>query len=631
MTCKKTRFFRAFASLILLIGFFLAPLPAVEETQTAKITNFDELKKAIVQVQEQILATPEDAALHCRLATLLLKKGQYDKAEKSLHKALKIEPNHVKSLFILSNLYRQKYEFLKGLAVLQELKSLAPENIKVQSLKARYAIDSMDFDKAKAIFQRLLEKNPESAQALYGLAEVFYWENKFEESEKFIQKCLSLDPEFSAAFLLQSRIHRLRQENEQWNELGRKAVALSPFDDDARANLANILLRGERKLQEGFEQTKIALKINPYSLIGHSYLGNGWTPVDYTDQELEGDEETIKKIKSLLKEGDEHLLKREFAEADAAFSKVLELMPSNLEAMIGKGTLNYHQKGYDKALKWFFKVLDINPDFGLAHYGLSRSLLRKKDKTNVKFAEIERAFASKDAPEPPFMGDVFINYDQLDPDLQKILRLSVQPLKNYLQTLKTAGSTFYIIPFHKRLWESPHHSGMKGTRTFDLRLWDDVKGCGGIHSTSGEDWEKDVKYLRFNVVAHEFAHQVHSYLTEKQRREIKRLYRKAKKERRTLDFYADFNEWEYFAVGVEAYVSEEKLADQKLAYGHTRKELLERDPDLYNFIEALGKQESTENIMRSNLSIMGLGLSHFSNLVLSFSQYKQTFYAFPEI
>lgn len=594
MTRKNTHFFRVFAFLTLLIGLFLTPLLAVEETQAAKITNFDELKKAIVQVQEQILATPEDAALHCRLAALLLKEGQYDEAEQSLQKALKIEPNHVKSLLILSNLYRRKYEFDKGLEVLQELKSLAPENIKVQFLEARYAIDSLDFNQAKALYQGLLDKDPESAQALHGIAEVYYWEDEYEESEKFIQKCLSLEPEFSAAFLLQSRIHRFRQENEQWNELGQKAVALSPFDDDARANLANILFRGERKLQEGYEQTKIALKINPYSLIGHSYLGNGWTPVDYTEQEIEGDEEAIEQIKSLLKKGDEHLLKRELAEADVAFGKVLELMPSNFKAMIGKGTLNYHLKDYDSALNWFFKVLDIHPDFGLAHYGVSRSLLRKKDKINVKFAEIEKAFALKDAPEPPYLRDVFINYDQLDPDLQKILRLSVQPLKNYLQTLKTAGSTFYLIPFHKLLFESPHHSGMKGTRTFDLRLWDDVKGCGGIHSTSGEDWEKDVKYLRFNVVTHEFAHQVHAYLTEEKRKEVNRLFRKAKKERLTLDFYADFNEWEYFAVGVEAYVSEEKLADQKLAYGHTRKELLERDPDLYNFIEGLRKEDSHE-------------------------------------
>ncbi|UCE20897.1 MAG: tetratricopeptide repeat protein, partial [Candidatus Aminicenantes bacterium] len=142
MTSKNNYFFRIFAALILLVGFFLAPLQAVEEIQTAKITSFDELRTAIVQVQEQILATPEDADLHCQLAALLLKEGRYDDAEQSLQKALQIETNHVKSLLILSNLYRRKYEFFKGLEVLQELKSLFPENEKVQLLEARYTIDS---------------------------------------------------------------------------------------------------------------------------------------------------------------------------------------------------------------------------------------------------------------------------------------------------------------------------------------------------------------------------------------------------------------------------------------------------------------------------------------------------------
>jgi len=194
-------------------------------------------------------------------------------------------------------------------------------------------------------------------------------------------------------------------------------------------------------MEEGYEQTKIALKINPYSYFGHLFLGTGWTPKYYKEQNIEGDEETVKQIKELLKEGDEHLLNQEFNKADVAFSKILELVPSNITALIGKGTLNYHQKKYNDALRWFFKVLDINPDCGLAHHGVCQSLLRLK-------------------------------------------------------------------------------------------------------------------------------------------------------ERKTLDFYADSNEWEYFAVGVEAYVSDEKLADQKLAYGHTRRELLERDPDLYDFIESLSQQES---------------------------------------
>ena len=563
-----------------------------ELVQTSKITSFEELEKAITRAEELVQASPENPALHCQLAELLLLEGKYEEAEHSLDKALKIEPNNVQSLVVLSNLYRRKFEFDKGMKLLEKAKILDPEKAEVLSLEARYAIDRMDFKAAKAAYQDMVEKDPASSEAIYGIAEVFYWEDRFEEADQYIAKCLSLDPVFSPAYQLQSRIHRLRQENDQWRELGRKAVDLSPFDDDARANLANILMRGEGKMEEGYEQYQIALKINPYSLESHSYLGTGWTPKDYKEQIIEGSEETVNQVKALLKEGDEHLLNLDFTGADEAFSKVLDLMPSNIKAMIAKGTLNYHQKKYDASLRWFFKVLDISPGYGLGHYGVFRNLLRKKDRINVKFSEIENNFAAKDTPEPPSIKDVFINYERLNPDLQKILRLSVQPLKHYLKTLKIAGATFYIIPFHKLLWESPYLAGMKGTRTFDLRLWDDVKGCGGFHSTSGEDWEKDVKYQRFNVVAHEFAHQVHSYLTEEQRKEIKRLFLKAKKERKTLDFYADFNEWEYFAVGVEACVSEEKLADQKLGYGHTRRELLEKDLDLYNFIESLDSLES---------------------------------------
>ena len=580
------------ASLTLLLGLIFLPLQAVDKTQAAKITRFEEVDEAIVRLQERILADPENPDLHCGLAEFLLMKGQYDEAEQSLQKALKIEPHHVKSLIVLSNLYRRKIEFEKGLELMQELKSLIPAHFKVRLLEARYAIDRMDFVKAWAIYQSLLQDNPQSPEVVYGIAEVCYWQDRFEQAEEYIAECLSLDPEFSPAYQLQSKIHRLRQENDKWKELGRKAVDLSPFDDDARANLAIILMRGEGQMEEGHEHYRIALKINPYSIESHLYLGTGWNSKDYEDQKLDRDEETVKLIKDLLKKGDEHLLNLELRGADQAFSKVLEFMPTNITALIGKGTLSYHKKDYDTALDWFFKVLDISPDYGLAHYGISRSLLRKKDKLNIRFVEIERNFAAKDVPEPPFLREVFINYDRLDPNLQKIIRFSVQPLKHYLKTLHTAGATFYLIPFHKLLWESPYLAGMKGTHTFDLRLWDDVKGCGGFHSTSGEDWEKDVKYLRFNVVAHEFAHQVHGYLTEEQQKEIKRLFTIAKKERITLDFYADFNEWEYFAVGVEAYVSEEKLADQKLGYGHIRKELLDKDPDLYNLIESLGKLES---------------------------------------
>jgi tetratricopeptide (TPR) repeat protein len=580
-----------FGLIFLLLFSFLQ---ATQVDVTTKIRSFEELEKAIVQAKAEVQANPENVGAYSHLGQLLFMGGKYPDAEIALNQALGLYKRHLPSLVTLADLLRRSYRFEEGEEVLKRALGVASDKVDVKLLEAKFKIDRMDFESAQNIYKNILEKNLVPAEALCGLAELFYWLNRYEDAERFIQECLHLDPDLAQAYVIQSRIHRTRQENEKWIEWGRTAVEIDPFNDDARANLANILFRGEGKLKEGYEQAKIALRINPYSRLARFYLANGWTPHYYEEHEIEGDQEIVKKIQELLKKADDHLLEREFSKADRAFSEVLEFMPKNITAMIGRGTVNYHQQNYDTALSWFSKVLEVNPDYGLAHYGISQTLLRIKDRANARFDEIEKAFASRYAKEPPYMKDVYINYEKLDQDLQKILRISVEPLRNYLKALKIAGATFYLTPFHKLLWEAPYNESLKGQRTFDLRLWDDVKGNGGFHATSGEDWERDVKHLRFNVVAHEFAHQVHPFLSKKHQEEIKWLFLKAKKERKTLDFYADFNEWEYFAVGVEAYVSEEKLADQKIGYGHTRRELLEKDPDLYYFIESLANLDSYE-------------------------------------
>ena len=578
------------------LAFFVLSLMvfAIDQDSIGEINHLEELEKAIIQAKEVVRVNPQDAEAHQKLGWLLIKNGKFNAAEKTLNNALKIDKEYLPSILTLANLNRKQYRYDKAEAALEKAVELVPSSLAVHLLTARFKIDRMDFEEAMEIYLAILSDRPESAAALCGIAEIYYWWNDYLDAEEYIQKCLDVDSKSAPAYVIQSRIHRIRQDNDKWNQWGRKAVGLDPFNDDARANLANILFRGEGKLQEGYEQAKLALRINPYSHLAHVYLGNGWTPQDYGQQKIEGEEKAIAKIKQLLATGDKHLMDMDFKKADQAFNKVLRMMPKNITAMIGKGTLNYHQKKYDEALSWFFRVLDVNPEYGLGHYGVCQTLLRKKDRINVRFGEIEGEFAAKFAAEPPFIRDVFINFEKLDYDLQKILCMAVQPLKNYLKALKIAGATFYLSPFHKFLWEAPHNQGLKNERTFDLRLWDDIKGNGGFHSTSGADWEKDVKYLRFNVVAHEFAHQVHSFLSKKHREEIKWLFLKAKKERKTLDFYADFNEWEYFAVGVEAYVSADKLADQKIGYGHTRQELLETDPDLYYFIEGLSDLDSYE-------------------------------------
>ncbi len=587
MTSRRFPALRVIA-LFLLATIALAPSlqGRAQADRPSRITTFEELERATGLARDAVLRNPKDADAGTRLARLLMMDGGFREAEQTLRAVLGADPKNVPAQVLLARLFRTEYRFEAERAELAKAQALAPKAEDVLLLEASSDLDSMDFGAAAAIYKALAGQSPKSAAALCGLAEVAYWRNKLDESGTYIDQCLAADPGFGRAYLLKSLIYRIRQENDQWKAAGRKAVEVSPFDDEARANLFNILMRGEQKMEEGYAQAKVALRINPLCYQAHNYIGNGWTAVTY------GPDQTAAPLEPLLKDGNEALISRDLDRADRAFDGVLKADGKNIKALIGKGTASYHRGRFEESLAWFRRALDVNPDYGLAHYGVSQSLLRLKDAINVRLAGIEKQFADKDAPEPVFLGDVFINYGRLDADLKKIIRLSVKPLRSFLKAAKDKGATFYITPFHMIQSEAPGMADIRGQRTFDGRLWDDVKGLGGLHALSGEDWERDVKRLRYNVVAHEFTHQVHGLVPKDLRDEVKRLFEKAKKERLTLDFYADFNEFEYFATGVEAYVSEDKLADQKIAYGHTRGELLARDPDLYRLIERLDKQDT---------------------------------------
>ena len=531
---------------------------------------------------------PRDASIKIQLAEAQIKSGQLTQAEKTLKTALRAEPGHVPALILLGRLHLKRFEFDKAFEILERIEKIAPEDLSGRLLAAGLALYRMDYSAAAAIYKAALQQNPRGVDALFGLALVDYYENRFEEAEQRLNLCLDIDPANARAWLLKAQIHRGRQENTEYAACVRKAVAGDPLDDAARTVLATILMSEEKKLDEGHAEARLALRLNPYSG-AHGLMGNGLSARVYPELSIPLEEKKKQELLDAMKNGDSALINQNLSPADAAFDEALKLLPGYIPALVGKGAVQYHRENYDRALDWFFQALEVDPDYGLAHYGVSRCLARKKDAINVRLAEIERRFAAADAPEPPALRDVFVNYANLDPDMQKIIRLSVQPLRAYLPLLKEKQATYYIFPFHHFQWQAPHHEWMKGRRTVDGRLWDDVKGDGGRNASCGAELVRDVKYLRVNILTHEFAHQVHSLLPQELQDEIFRLYLEATKNHRTLDYYADSNEQEYFAQGVEAYVSEEKLPDQKITSGHTRKELQRRDPALYNFIQKLAK------------------------------------------
>lgn len=570
---------------ILVVAAAFAPAPAYSQDLPAELIH---LRERIRILGEESRRNPENLNLQVMLAEAQMRSGELTSAKSTLTSVLGRNPGFVPAVTGLGQLHRRMFEYREALQLLDKAVELAPRDSAVRMLAADIALERMDFSNASGLYGTMLNENPRNPLALYGLAAVAYWENRNADAERLALECLKADSGFAKAWLLMSLLHRIRQENSEWAACGRKAVASDPLDDEARANYFNILIRGEQKADEGYAQAQIALKLNPYNFTTHNYIGSGWSARAYPPHSLPLSGGARNHFLEIMAIADSTLTEHDLASASRAYDLALGLVPNDIPALIGKGATLYYMMNYDEALEYFFKALGLDPDYGLAHYGAAMCLLRKCDAANVQLAGLQHR-QPPDTPELPAMRDVFTNYTRLDPEMQRIIRSSVKPLQAYLPALKRKKVTFLIFPFHHFLWQVPFNKRLQGRKTFDGRLWDDIKGSGGSNACAGEEWERDVKNFRFNVLTHEFAHQVHGFLPKNLRNEITRLYSKAKKERKTLDFYSDANENEYFAVGVEAYVSEYKLPDQKITYGHTKSELQKVDPELYKFIARLNQ------------------------------------------
>ena len=298
---------------------------------------------------------------------------------------------------------------------------------------------------------------------------------------------------------------------------------------------------------------------------------------------------------------------RRHAEAAAAYRRALSVDPLVAEASLklGSGLAEpgeaaplpgieqlvtfLERREYTPALALLEKNLAERPDHPVALRLLGEALLDQK---------LQGAWFQHDPDAPPLLWELpaarvdtatlqafFPDYQGLSPGRQKIVLRAAGLFWPDLVRVGKLGGTHDIVASQARTTDSPRRESLRGRLTFDGRLWDDVRGVGGLNAATGIEALDGPAAFCFDTMAHEVAHQVHLFgFDHLERSRIKRLYEAAMREGRALDYYAASNETEYFAQGVEAFVALGKRPGRQVTHGHTRFELFRRDPDLYRFV-----------------------------------------------
>ena len=381
----------------------------------------------------------------------------------------------------------------------------------------------------------------------------------------------------AAAHLTRTLVQqRLRKWDESLAEITRSLTEWAT--PEALETAANTLIRLGR-VNDAISACEWGVRLNPYHEASHYDLGNGYARKNYTQLMAAYPGSFAGKA---LVPGDAKLAAGDRAGARAAYESLVKAHPSWVDARIRIASLDFEDGNFVEARDACFAALRTCPEYGRAHAVLAKALESQRFAVDVHRADYERRFAAMPVPDVPGIERFVLNWKSLAPRHQKRVALSVAPWKAFVPVLVDGGATFYIKPLALLLSECPDQGTLRDQRiSYDSRLWDDVRGCGGFHTVTGiEDVERTI-FDRYNTVTHELTHQVHQVLPADDQRAIQELYRKAKERDDAmhdayLSRYAGGSVYEYFAEGANALVSPKRDRWDQREVGKERLEAMDK-------------------------------------------------------
>lgn len=476
--------------------------------------------------------------------------------------------------------------------VLKTLNQNFPSDIRVKTINADWAYFQKELTLANHLYDDILKANPDNTDCLKAKAQIALDLNQQDKAEYFIELALKSNNNHVACLLQKANLHLSKKEIKSFFDLIDACLQKEPQNSFLLSAKGMVYCIHLQQVEKGSDYLNQAIIHNPFNIQTHLLLGRGYSPQNY--------EENTDLSERLLK-ADDLLKNNQFKKANVLLKREYQKNKLDINTLRLYAASEFHLNNFRKCIELSFEILNIKANYGLAHYYIAESLIHLKDQFNVIINQRKEIFNQKISPSSiPFLEKVFINYDQCDDTLKKLIRISLEPFNHLMEALAISGATVYFKDLHHFLSECPYLKHLKNTRSIDLRLADDLGGQGGYHTSSEKLQQKKASYGGYNVAFHEFGHLIHWLMTDIQNDQLKQLFINAKKTNRILDWYSSQNVREYFAQGIEAYISEYKLPGETDAFKNTHSLLLEKDPDFIQFLESFLNQESIQdNIVKA--------------------------------
>jgi tetratricopeptide (TPR) repeat protein len=539
-------------------------------------------------VEAQSIPSEPPSAGSARVARNAARRGEefrrkwnLESAEAAFREATTADPSNLEAALGLARIAQAKSDYVESKRLLDDVARYHPNSADLLAAYGSLYIAAEETQRAAEYFDKALRIDPQLSTASIGRAEVDLLRRDYKNAEERLHKYLEHDPQSARARSVLARVLLENSRNKEAAEEAERALLIDPFETDALHALA-FARAVERKSDEVRSLARRALALNPSAAAVRRLMAqylNG-----RTGYEQKIDEAARKKYErgmALKQEG-------QLAKAALEFESALQIEPNYYRALLALGDVRLREEDYSRAAAVAKRAIEVDADGSVAHLQLSYALIGMQERARLEIGAEDFAEAFYRRPSPPvyeLTRKVFPNYDWLTRRRQEVIDRAIAPLAHYLPKLARSGARHILLTFDQRITELAEFQDVLGEKTFDGRYYASIRGVGGRTTVSGIEYIEAAARGGFHTIAHELAHQIHmAALDREDVRTIRLLYEDARRRGRALDYYAAENEYEYFAQGYEAFISERKRPSAGVTARHTRSELAERDPELYRFL-----------------------------------------------
>ena len=522
-----------------------------------------------------------------RLGEELRRTGDLNAAEALFREAAALEPASLQAALGMARIARARFEYAHAITLLDKAFLEHPNSVEVLNEYGSLYLAAEEPKRARQSFENALRIASSDAGSMIGIAGADLLERDYRRAARSLREYLAREPQSSRGHSMLARVLLESNSNSEAAEEALRAISLDPYNVEALYALACVR-SSERKADESRYLARRVVLLDPFNIGARRVLSQ------YLDGQTGYQQRAPERARAHYWSGKRLKQEGELTKSVTEFEAALQIEPRYYAALIGLADVWLRHGDFERAAVAANLATSVDPDGALAHLELSCAYRGINERARIEIGAVDFAALFYRQPPPPAYSltrEIFPHYRLLTRQQQVVIDAAVAPLAGFLPKLASRRARHYLLAFDQRPGDLQGFADVADAKTFDGRYYASIRGVGGRVTVSGIEYLDQAARGGFNTIAHEFAHQVHlTAMGKSDGREIRQLYERARQEGRMLDYYAAANEYEYFAQGYEAFISERKRPSAGLTGRHTNAELLISDPELHRFLVRLTGQ-----------------------------------------